>query len=601
MPDVFISYNREDRETARLVAHGLEAEGFSVWWDAALRAGEYYEEVTEGNLRSAGAVVVLWSKRSAASKWVRAEATVGERSSTLVPALIEECDRPVRFELVQTADLTKWRGDRNDPNWRTFMQDVRMAISKRGAKPQPAAAPVQHAAAAPAAHPAQTPHAGHEVSIETTFWNSIKDGTDRSDFEAYLKRYPNGHFAALAHNRLAALAKAATPPPQKPATAQASPPRPAPAPAQAQRAAPRAAAPPAAAAKKSGGGLLLVGGIAAGVAALGAVAFMIMRSGEKPVAAEPAPAAVEIADVAPTADGEPPSTEPGSDFVDAFGAQDAPPTDEVAAIDIEGAPLDLSAEEGEAAPTAPPATVAVVTPAPTATPAASGKTFRDCESCPLMATLPAGSFVMGSPDSEPGRNAYEGPQRMVNVPTFAIGVYEVTNAEWAACVADGVCKARRADADGKEPVLSVSWRDADGYANWLTRKTGRKYRLPTEAEWEYAARAGSAGAYWWGDRYDASHVSTRQARAVGSADANAFGLHDVIGNAREWVADCYVNNFTKAPTDGTAVTDGDCGLRVIRGGAWTSSPTDMRIANRSRIAANSSAQYMGFRLAAEVK
>ncbi len=208
---------------------------------------------------------------------------------------------------------------------------------------------------------------------------------------------------------------------------------------------------------------------------------------------------------------------------------------------------------------------------------------------------------MGSPDSEPGRNAYEGPQRMVNVPTFAIGVYEVTNAEWAACVADGVCKARRADADGKEPVLSVSWRDADGYANWLTRKTGRKYRLPTEAEWEYAARAGSAGAYWWGDRYDASHVSTRQARAVGSADANAFGLHDVIGNAREWVADCYVNNFTKAPTDGTAVTDGDCGLRVIRGGAWTSSPTDMRIANRSRIAANSSAQYMGFRLAAEVK
>ncbi|MCB2098481.1 MAG: toll/interleukin-1 receptor domain-containing protein, partial [Parvularculaceae bacterium] len=144
MPDVFISYNREDRDTARLVASALEAEGLSVWWDAALRAGETYDEVTEQNLRQAGAVVVLWSKRSVNSKWVRAEATVGERSSTLVPVLIEECERPIRFELVQTADLRHWRGDRNDPHWRAFMQDVRMAISKRGGRTA-AAAPQSNA------------------------------------------------------------------------------------------------------------------------------------------------------------------------------------------------------------------------------------------------------------------------------------------------------------------------------------------------------------------------------------------------------------------------------------------------------------------------
>jgi formylglycine-generating enzyme required for sulfatase activity len=151
------------------------------------------------------------------------------------------------------------------------------------------------------------------------------------------------------------------------------------------------------------------------------------------------------------------------------------------------------------------------------------------------------------------------------------------------------------------PTLSISFRDAEGYANWLTRKTGRKYRLPTEAEWEYAARAGTASAYWWGDRYDASNVATREARPVGSAKANAFGLHDFIGNAREWVADCYVNNFTKAPADGSAVTDGDCSKRVIRGGGWASSASDMRVANRSRIDVGGRAGYMGVRIAAEVK
>ncbi|NWG71811.1 MAG: toll/interleukin-1 receptor domain-containing protein, partial [Parvularculaceae bacterium] len=218
MPDVFISYNREDREVAREVAAGLEAEGFSVWYDAALRAGEYYEEVTESNLRSAGAVVVLWSKRSASSKWVRAEATVGERSSTLVPALIEECDRPVRFELLQTADLTRWHGDRNDPNWRGFVGDVRAAISRRGHTPAQKETPARPGA--PAAAAAQAPRAD-AVNIETTFWNSIKDGSERADFEAYLSRYPKGHFADLARNRIAVLDRAT---PGRPASPLRQPP-----------------------------------------------------------------------------------------------------------------------------------------------------------------------------------------------------------------------------------------------------------------------------------------------------------------------------------------------------------------------------------------
>ena len=140
MADVFISYNREDQNRARAIAGALEAEGLSVWWDSNLRAGQSYDEVTEKNLREAGAVVVLWSKRSVNSKWVRAEATIGERCSTLVPAMIDECDRPLRFELVQTADLINWRGDRNDANWRAFVHDIQAAIGHHGsAAPQQSA------------------------------------------------------------------------------------------------------------------------------------------------------------------------------------------------------------------------------------------------------------------------------------------------------------------------------------------------------------------------------------------------------------------------------------------------------------------------------
>ena len=218
MADIFISYNREDRRAAGAVASALEREGFSVWWDAALRAGESYDEVTEKNLREAKAVVVLWSKRSAVSKWVRAEATIGERHSTLVPVMIEECDRPLRFELIQTADLTRWHGDTEDHNWRQFVGDIRRAVGDKSGGHGASTAAKAHATAAASG-------AGDDATIETTFWTSIKDGNDPSDFEAYLQRYPHGHFAALAQNRLAALARAKnTPPPSSQRPVAAPPP-----------------------------------------------------------------------------------------------------------------------------------------------------------------------------------------------------------------------------------------------------------------------------------------------------------------------------------------------------------------------------------------
>lgn len=151
MGRIFLSYNREDQAIARVFAEGFARAGLDVWWDVTLRSGETYDEVTENALRSAKAVVVLWSQRSVASRWVRAEATLADRNKTLVPAMIEPCERPIMFELTQTADLSHWRGDDADPVWRAFLADVRGFVASE------TQAPAAHAIAA--AQPAPPPPA----------------------------------------------------------------------------------------------------------------------------------------------------------------------------------------------------------------------------------------------------------------------------------------------------------------------------------------------------------------------------------------------------------------------------------------------------------
>jgi TolB-like protein len=146
-PDIFLSYTREDQTTAQRFAEAFEGQGFSVWWDVTLRSGEAYDQVTEEALRTTKAVVVLWSKKSVVSRWVRAEATLADRNRTLVPARIEACDLPIMFELTQTADLSRWQGEGTDPAWRAFLADVRRFTEASAARagrpkaPQPAASP----------------------------------------------------------------------------------------------------------------------------------------------------------------------------------------------------------------------------------------------------------------------------------------------------------------------------------------------------------------------------------------------------------------------------------------------------------------------------
>jgi len=213
--------------------------------------------------------------------------------------------------------------------------------------------------------------------------------------------------------------------------------------------------------------------------------------------------------------------------------------------------------------------------------ASPGSAFKDCaHGCPVMIVIPAGRFMMGSPEQESDREDSEGPQHEVTIAKpFAVSKYEVTFDEWDACAAATACP-QAADSWGRGtmPVINVSWVDAKRYVDWLSQVTGKQYRLLTEAEWEYVARAGTRTRYSWGDEARTvdgncdgcgSQWDLKQTAPAGSFAPNMFGVHDMHGNVWEWVEDSWHENYNAAPTDGSAWLDGaDPEFRVARGGSW---------------------------------
>ena len=275
----------------------------------------------------------------------------------------------------------------------------------------------------------------------------------------------------------------------------------------------------------------------------------------------------------------------------------------------------------------------------------AGDRFRDCPECPEMVVLPAGSCQMGSPSFEQGRQEDEGPVHEVTIAVpFALGVYEVTVAEFGRFVdeteysAGNSCDTYEGGSweertgrgwrnpgfgqSGRSPVACVNWNDAQAYAAWLSRETGEEYRLPSESEWEYAARAGTATARYWGEgasgqcrhanggdantkeRYSDwpwpvascrdGHVHTAPA---GSLAANGWGLHDMLGNVWEWTEDCWNSSYGGAPLDGSAWEYGDCDVRVLRGGSWNDGPSFLRAAYRFGLTTGDRYSVIGFRVA----
>ena len=266
----------------------------------------------------------------------------------------------------------------------------------------------------------------------------------------------------------------------------------------------------------------------------------------------------------------------------------------------------------------------------------TGDVFRDCETCPEMVVVPAGSFLMGSPPAEEGHHDSQGPQHRVTIAKpFAVGKYEVKRSEYAEFVQatgrmDGKCltyddslhswRNPRFAQGTDHPVVCVSWDDARAYVNWLSRKTGKNYRLLSESEWEYMARGGTRTARYWGegvegqcrhangrdlsDKLSAEHGWTapcddgyEYTAPVGLFTKNGFGLHDVLGNVSEWTQDCWNDSYTGAPGDGTAWETGDCHKRVGRGGAWLYEPWGIRSAFRSWVPTGIRFDFIGFRVA----
>lgn len=272
--------------------------------------------------------------------------------------------------------------------------------------------------------------------------------------------------------------------------------------------------------------------------------------------------------------------------------------------------------------------------------------FRDCPQCPQMVVVPKGSFTMGSPSSEAGRGDDEGPQHRVAIGRpFAVSKFEVMRGEFGEFVRESGYDAgnecfvwagsrverqhgknwadpgyRQSDA---HPAACVSWNDAKAYADWLSRKTGQTYRLLSEAEWEYAARAGTETKYSFGDREsdlcrhgNGPDLTTKEsggpttwdyaecqdgfgltAAPVGSFGANRFGLHDMHGNVWEWVEDGYQDNYHGVPLDGSAWIPADSQYRVYRGGHYAFAPRVLRSASRYRNSPDSRSSALGFRVA----
>ena len=402
--------------------------------------------------------------------------------------------------------------------------------------------------------------------FEITFWDSIKDSSYSSDYEAYLKAYPNGRFAALAHARIDRLrtATSAVPGAASPVAPTVSSPSHA------------ASTPPAAAGAAPSNN-------AAHPPSTPTPTPQPNASTQAPAAHAPAPTPVPVPVPAPA------------------------PAPAHAAANQANTPSSSPTPTPSPAPSASARTPA--TQPPTATEHVGANESKDCAACPIVVTVQPGAFTMGNNTGDPS----ERPAHRVTIGQgFAIGKFPVTVEQWNACADAGACPKLSADTNAikTNPARDLSWEEAQVYIKWLSKTTGKTYRLPTEAEWEYADRGGTTTRYWWGDQMKKGMTNCKDCgdpwRADGPSDANAFppnplGLYDMNGGVWEWVADCWQTTYKGAPADGRIWDDPACVARVIRGGSWREGGDYMTSTTRFKYSPSVRQSQNGFRVARDLK
>ena len=397
-----------------------------------------------------------------------------------------------------------------------------------------------------------------EDMYEIEFWNSIKDSTHAEDYQAYLKAYPNGRFAPLAKVRIERYRNAAEPPPP-PAAEQI----------QVED-------------MNDSYQVMTNTNVRSGPSSDSDKIDVLVQGSQVHVTGR---------------------------VVDMNWYRIAIPTGGVgyvyAPLLAKPAPAETQPAETQPAETQQAETPRVAAPPPVTVHPESAAADKDCNDCPEMVTISPGSFTMGDDKGD----ISERPSHRVTISKpYAIGKYEVTVGQWKACVAAGECK-KIPDSDMTSddlPARDISWGDAKKYVGWLSRVTGQPYRLPTEAEWEYAARAGASARYWWGDQMEPGKAYCKDCGGqwdfalparVGSLAPNPFGLYDMNGNVWEWVEDCWHRNYKGAPKDGRVWDDPNCTVRVIRSGSWRNDKTYVHSASRFKYDAYVRYLQNGFRVA----
>jgi formylglycine-generating enzyme required for sulfatase activity len=599
MADVFISYKREDRERIAPLARALEARGYTVWWDLELVPSQKFERQIKRELDAAKCLIVVWTDRSIAddgmymSEWVQIEANSGDQRGILLPVQLDAGRTHWRHGQNQFAALNGWTGDETASGFQDLLkgvelhagtrarpQDVELIAWQQAERMETADGFKRFLEAYPQSRFADIARGRIAELEEVAAWKALGAAPTIAALAAFLRRFPAGRFADDAEAKIRAMelasARAATPSQAPPAASERLPP---------PRSQPERMPEPASPAAGLPKWLIPAG--AAGLALVALLAWSPWNRTNPPTAETP-----PIVAEAPAGSPETPAAEPTA------------PTPAPASF------LD--------ARTTPASTRAPVVRNPASLP--DFALFRECDGCPEMVVIPAGTFAMGSPAGEAGRLENEdsqagagGSQVSVRVQRFAIARFETTWDQWTACGNAGACNQGPVDGAGGDngwgrgarPIIEVDWNDAGAFAGWVNGRSGGGYRRPTEAEWEYAARAGTTTRFSWGNddptcdsaaRNGANFIACNddRTRPVGSFRANPFGLYDMHGNVWEWVEDCYRDNLSGQTA--AAYTTSGCTRRVLRGGSWVSFPYWLRSANRNWLSSADRVSVIGFRL-----